>query len=217
MKPYTPVLKYWFGEDLSNLKSDEYVGNYKLWYGGDSNTDNFIKENFGSLLIKAEKDELEEWKKEIQGSLALIILLDQFSRNIYRGSGKMFQNDAKALSITLNLLKNNLNELNELSVPERQFIYMPLMHAEDLEVLKKCLECFQFMVDTAKTPKQKKASEMAYKFALEHFEIIEKFGRYPHRNELLGRDSTQAEKEYLAKDVPSFASSVKATPADENK
>jgi uncharacterized protein (DUF924 family) len=207
MRPYDSILKYWFGEDLSLLKSDNYKGNNSLWFGSKPETDEYIKENFLPYLNEAENDKLNEWKSETQGSLALIILLDQFSRNVYRGTSKMFTNDPKALSISLDIIKD-VEKLNGLSQPEKFFVYMPLMHAEDEKISKQCCDAFEKMIEEA--PENKKNErKFAHKFALEHYDIIKQFGRFPHRNEILGRPSTKEELEYLANSNVSFASSVK--------
>jgi len=212
MRPFDPILKFWFGDDLSLLKSDNYQANNALWFGSKQETDDLIREKFSSYLNDAENDRLNDWKSEAQGSLALIILLDQFSRNVYRGSSKMFTNDPKSLTISLELI-SDAQKFNDFSYSEKFFTYMPLMHAEDANISKQCCDAFEKMIEEA-SEKDKNGRKYAHKFALEHYDIIKQFGRFPHRNEIIGRTSTQEELEFMASSKVSFASSVK--PANKN-
>ena len=154
----------------------------KVWWSGKPEIDQEIKEKFGETFKLAEADQLEEWKKESRGLLALIIVLDQFSRSIYRGKKEAFATDLKAAHISVQLQEHS--DFSEFSKHEKIFALMPCMHAEDVELVGRCLEGFKLM-------------ETSVQFAQDHYDIVKEFGRYPHRNEILERESTEAEKAWI--------------------
>lgn len=170
---YKEVLNFWFNESDSSL-----------WFAKDDKFDQEIRKRFGQLHSKAIKGELWEWRQSIHGRLAEIIILDQFSRNLFRNQAEAFAYDRMSLVLAQEALKDE--ELESLSINEKAFLFMPFMHSESLEIQKISLELFN-----------EEGLEENYKFAVAHKEIIEKFGRYPHRNEALNRKSTKEEKEYL--------------------
>ena len=147
-----------------------------------------IKERFGDILIAASKCELFSWRKTAQGRLAEIIVLDQFSRNIYRDTPQAFAQDALALCLAQEAVSLAVDK--NLAENEIPFLYMPYMHSES-NVLH---------VEAEKLFKQ----TGNYDFELKHKVIIDRFGRYPHRNEILGRDSTEEEIEFLNEPGSSF-------------
>ncbi|MGB5347291.1 MAG: DUF924 family protein [Woeseia sp.] len=172
----TEVLKFWF-EDIEQSS----------WFRKDAEFDSALEKRFGVLLERAAAGELDEWCDTPQGSLALIIVLDQFSRNIHRDSGRAFEADSKALQLTLEGIERGLDE--KLSLEQRSFYYLPLRHSEDLSMQQLGLK---------KTRELNAAGYGSDKFALNHLELIERFGRFPHRNRVLGRQNTPAEEAYLA-------------------
>lgn len=169
------ILRFWF-EDIE----------HSHWFKKDSEFDRELEQRFGKLLLLAKNDQLDNWCSISRGRLALIILLDQFSRNIYRGTAGSFEADPKALRLTLDGI--NAGSDNILSLEQRSFFYLPLRHAENVEMQKLGLE---------KTRELNDAGYGTDKYALSHLEIIERFGRFPHRNLVLGRRNTAEEDEYL--------------------
>lgn len=187
------ILSFWFGE----IKSDEDfpVEKAKMWFQEGQKSDGFIRETFGQDLEAAIQGKYESWADEPRGLLALIILLDQFSRNIYRDQPQSFAQDKQAIELSLKGIAKGRDK--KLRPVERVFMYMPLMHSESREVQNKCVEMFSKLADQAPA-----AIEVPLRnnldFAVRHSKIIEKFGRFPYRNAVLGRTSTPEEEAYLS-------------------
>jgi uncharacterized protein (DUF924 family) len=169
------ILTFWFDEI-----------DHSRWYKKDPAFDRTLAERFGARLEAAKRGELEAWHETARGTLALIILLDQFSRNIYRDTPASFEADDLALALTLRGMDADFDK--ELPLEQRSFFYMPLMHAEDLAIQRLCLEKMQQLA---------RAGYGGDKYALAHMALISKYGRFPHRNRILGRKSTPEEEEYL--------------------
>ena len=169
------ILQFWF-EDIE----------HSSWFKKDPAFDQELEQRFGELLGRAKNDQLDDWCDRPRGRLALIILLDQFSRNIYRGKANAFDADSKALQLTLDGIRDGSDM--DLSLEQRSFFYLPLRHAEDVEMQKLGLE---------KTRGLNDAGYGTDKYAISHLEIIERFGRFPHRNLTLQRHNTAAEEEYF--------------------
>ena len=167
------ILTFWF-ETLS--QSD--------WFKKDASLDEIIKRRFYNHLIEASRGELHYWRVSPQGRLAEIIVLDQFGRNIYRESPRAFENDVLALVLAQEVVRGG-HDLN-LSPLERSFAYMPYMHSESRMIHEDALKLFTAL-----------GLEESLKFEEMHKEIIDRFGRYPHRNKVLGRNSTQEEINFL--------------------
>jgi uncharacterized protein (DUF924 family) len=167
------LLAFWFAEDME-----------EKWFNGGKAFDDEVESRFGALHDEACAGKLDGWMQTPRGALALVILLDQLSRNLHRGTPHAFGQDGKALSLSLAAL----TEVWDQKFPERerQFFYLPLMHSEDPTHQQKCVALYE-AID----------NENALKFAREHQDIIDRFGRFPHRNAVLGRDSTEAEQEFL--------------------
>ena len=170
------VVRFWFDEI-----------EHSCWFKKDPLFDRSLEQRFGQVLAQARLDELDHWCDGATGYLGLIVVLDQFSRNIYRESPEAFAADAKALQLTLEAIDKKFDR--ELTLEQRSFVYLPLRHAEDLETQQLGLE---------KTRELNAAGYGSDKYALSHLAIIEKFGRFPHRNKVLGRDNTAEEEAYLA-------------------
>lgn len=206
-KSYEKVLKYWLSEDLESLNSENYEHNPQLWFKTNWNTDQQIKSLFGTCLNDAEQGTLDkEWYVDTKGQVALIIVLDQFSRNLYRGTRDMFKNDDKALKITNELIENKA-EFDQLSLIEKYFVYLPMLHIENVELANKFLNFLATLIRTAPV-EQKKKFEKYYKPAELHRDLLLKFGRYPHRNLLLERVSSEEELEFLEHSKHTFVRSV---------
>ncbi|WP_372364446.1 DUF924 family protein [Candidatus Uabimicrobium sp. HlEnr_7] len=196
---YQTVLDYWFGElpDKTYFPQEKF----KVWFGDSVEIDNEIREKFEDILHIAKEGKLDHWKETARGWLALLIVLDQFPRNIYRRRPEMFAFDHINLKLCLEGLDKKIDE--QLFPVERVFFYLPLEHDENLEIQKKSMHYFKKLWDQA--PQElSKNMEMCYDYALKHYKMIERFGRYPYRNKLLGRTSTSEEIEYLKEPGSSF-------------
>ncbi|HWP46085.1 MAG TPA: DUF924 family protein [Candidatus Limnocylindrales bacterium] len=191
------ILHFWFG-DLQTINLEERL---KLWFGGEEETDRLIRDKFEPDLLQAISGELAHWEETPRGTLALIILLDQFSRNIYRNTPRAFAQDEMALGICLRGMDRGKDLA--LDLLERVFFYLPMEHAEDLEIQRKSVKAFESLVKAA-PPNMKNPFESFLDYAIRHYAIIEKFGRFPHRNEILGRASTPEELEFLTQPGSSF-------------
>lgn len=145
-----------------------------------------IREKFSSLMEAAAAGTLKDWENSPEGCLALIVLLDQFPRNVFRGDAKAFATDKEALRVTRHAIQKGFHEALEDNT-QRQFLYMPYMHSEQLEAQKEGLAYFVSLND-----------ERVAAYAKQHLADIEKYGRFPGRNEALGRKSTPEELDYLA-------------------
>lgn len=174
------VLEFWFSE----LGPSD-------WFAKSDELDKKIKDSFLDTYIKATRGELSSWRNTIEGRLAEIIVLDQFSRNIFRDNAEAFKYDCVAL--TLSQEASKMLEAKKLSPERKGFLYMPYMHSESLVIHEEAVELFS-----------EPELEMNLDFELKHKSIIEKFGRYPHRNSILGRVSTELELEFLQGPDSSF-------------
>ncbi|WP_223670722.1 DUF924 family protein [Kangiella shandongensis] len=174
------VLSFWF-EELSP----------KDWWTKSESLDQSIKERFGQLHRQASLGELFEWRSTAKDSLAEVIVLDQFSRNIYRDSAKAFAQDAHALTLAQVAIEKGFNQ--QLSQQEQQFLYLPFMHSESKKIHQEAVKLYAQL-----------DKDYGYDFELKHKEIIDRFGRYPHRNKALGRRSTTEEQKFLQQPGSSF-------------
>ncbi|MCB1691403.1 MAG: DUF924 domain-containing protein [Pseudomonadales bacterium] len=188
----TDVIDYWIGDAATD---PEALGaRTKLWYGGGKETDDAIRERFGDALSGAERGELAAWRDTPDGCLALVILLDQFSRNLYRGTAKAFSNDAAAQEVARHALAQGFERV--LSPIGRAFLYHPFHHAETLSDQQRCVSLYQALLD--ETPEPMKSHMNGFlTYAIEHHDVVARFGRFPHRNKVLGRESTPEEVAYL--------------------
>lgn len=198
------VLEFWFADCARD--SAALARRARFWFGMASATeiteyDELIRAQFGELVDQALRGELGDWAASARGRLALVILLDQFPRNIHRGTARAFAGDAAALELTSEGMVLGADRL--LTPIERLFLYMPLQHAESLAVQEKSLEAFSSLVDQA-GDQERPFVESCLPYALAHRDLIRRFGRFPHRNAILGRDSTPAERAYLAAEARDF-------------
>ncbi len=179
------ILVYWFGDLAAD--PDAWKSKSSMWWNS-GDTDKEVAGSFGDALSEAENGDLDAWRDGARSCLAFVILCDQFSRNVYRGTTRAFSNDERALSATYLAIDRGL-DLKLRSV-ERGFLYMPTMHSEKIEHQDRCIKLFQSI------------SEQHPAFlasAHKHRDVIVEYGRFPHRNSILSRESTEAEKAYLAK------------------
>lgn len=187
------VLEFWFG-DIGDPENVKRRG--QLWFASSRGQDREIRERFGVLHGRAQRGGLDDWTAEPKPALALIVLLDQFTRNLYRGTGSAFTNDARSLAIARGAIERGFERA--LHTVERAFLYMPFQHSEDRDDQDRSVRLFRTLVEESPAPFKPFAGR-AYEHALLHRELIERFGRFSHRNALLGRRSTQAEQRYLEK------------------
>ncbi|MBS3996536.1 MAG: DUF924 domain-containing protein [Hydrogenophaga sp.] len=192
------VLDFWLGDGL--LNDWPSTDHHTLWFGGQATHDHQIAQRFGGLVAEALAGGLTDWEDALHSRLALVILLDQFTRNVHRGQARAFAGDARAQHLVRATLARQQDRL--LPRVGRVFLYMPLMHAEDLALQNECVERFSYLVDTA-TVELRDTLASNLRFARQHRDIIATFGRFPYRNAVLGRPSTPAEIEFL-KDGPRF-------------
>ncbi|MDB4994346.1 MAG: hypothetical protein JWM74_1778 [Myxococcaceae bacterium] len=178
------ILEHWFG--TAELKSK--VSPRKEWFGKDAAFDDELRAKFGADVEKAAAGELVTWREEAPSSVALVLLLDQFPRNLYRGTAQAFATDSKGLEVALYALDRQFDQA--ISPVARWFLYMPLVHSETLTQQEDGLRRFQALAGSP-------ASSQAIEAAQKHLTIIQKFGRFPSRNEILGRESTAEELEFL--------------------
>jgi uncharacterized protein (DUF924 family) len=193
------ILRYWFGE----LDGPTAIDRSKnaLWWAGDEATDNDIRERFGGLVAQACAGALSHWTESPRGALALVILLDQFTRNLGRGSADAYVGDARALEISEQMIASGQDK--QLRPIERSFLYMPMMHAEDRDVAQRSVDTYAEL-SKAIAALGVEGYPDSHGHALTHAKIVLQFGRYPHRNELLGRESTADELAFMADGGPSF-------------
>ena len=187
------ILDFWFGETRDGLTVDDRS---EFWFMPDEEVDKTIKDKFENLVIQAGLEKLKSWESTPRGNLALIILLDQFTRNIYRAKPEAFKYDSKARKICTEGINNGTDKL--LEIIERCFYYLPLEHSENLEDQDRCVKLFEELLVTVDKD-QVSLINNSLDYALLHRQIIEQFGRFPHRNKILNRKSTREELDFLLK------------------
>ncbi len=174
------ILDFWFTEITP-----------KSWFEKDPDFDAALKARFGEVVTDALAGRLDHWANNADGCLALIILLDQFTRNIYRQSPRAFSGDEMALALSFRCVDRGY--LDAAKISHCHFMLMPMMHSEDLEIQVSSLPLFK-----------KYTKKRTYEYAVRHHDIVARFGRFPHRNEALGRPITDEEKKFLTKPGSSF-------------
>ena len=177
---YQQIVSFWF-EEIEPA----------LWWKKDDVFDALLVERFSEVHAQATRCELFKWRKQAEGRLAEIIVLDQFSRNMFRDTALAFASDAMSLSLSQEAISCGADQA--LTPVQRSFLYMPFMHSESLPIHEIAVELFR---------KNGIRSNLDFEFS--HKKIIEKFGRYPHRNKILGRKSTAEEIEFLTQPGSGF-------------
>lgn len=181
------ILEFWFGKsgDADYGKPKSY------WFNSTPEIDKQIRHDFGDLYDQAAQGQLQSWQDTPEGCLSLIILFDQFSRNLFRGTPQVFATDSRALSIAKEAILKGFDQ--KLPLFQRSFLYMPFMHSESLSDQLKSVELFT-----------SSGAEAGIDYAVRHKDIIQRFGRFPHRNAILNRESTPDEIEFLKQPGSSF-------------
>lgn len=191
------VLNFWFGDGRSDIEQKKAI-----WFRGGADLDREIRDRFGPAVVRAVDGGFLDWLDSARGRLALIILIDQFSRNIYRGEGRAFAADGLAQRYCLEGLERG-DDL-QLSFYERVFFYLPLEHAEDLALQERCVALCEKNLEAAKKIGAEDDGISFLDYARRHRDIILRFGRFPHRNSRLMRESTPEELEFLKMPGSSF-------------
>jgi len=168
------LLDEWFSQEMQ-----------RHWFNSTVEIDQALKQKYEPLLLKAKQGKLRHWLESAETALALVILLDQIPLNIYRGKRAAFENEALAIEAAKQAITRGYEK--RLNKQQLSFIYMPLMHSESLEDQYESVKRFESL-----------GSEASLRFARHHCDLIKRFGRFPHRNRILGRESTELELEYLA-------------------
>ena len=193
------ILSFWFKEQ--ELSAPQIDRRMDMWFGEDPVFDHEIEKEFADDVEAACAGNLNHWAAESHGRLALIILIDQFRRNIHRNTAEAFSNDRLALKLCVEGAMEKKDR--SLTPIQRVFFYMPLQHAESRKVQAKSLELYNRLAE-AVSPTYRETFLTVAQFAELHKDIIDQFGRFPHRNTLLNRENTAEEAEYLAGDSPDF-------------
>jgi uncharacterized protein (DUF924 family) len=167
------ILDFWFSNEVR-----------KLWFNATPEFDVQLRERFLAVWEQGRLGELDHWMQSAAGCLALVIILDQFPLNMFRGEALAYSTEARSRDVAQTAIQRNFDR--QLEVEQRAFLYMPFMHSEELADQRRALELFD-----------QPGLEGNLRFARHHHDIVERFGRFPHRNEALQRDSSEAEIEYL--------------------
>ncbi len=188
------VLRFWLEDGLELGWPSRSMG--ALWFGGGESVDLDIRQRFGDLVHQAVAGGLTPWEATPLQRLALVVLLDQFTRNVFRGQARAFSGDTRAQSLALDAIDRGLGAV--LPLVAQVFLAMPLMHAENMELQQRCVGFFETLSIGA--PQEHAQSVQDHlDAAREHRDIIARFGRFPHRNAVLGRPDTAPEQDYLVK------------------
>jgi len=193
------ILLYWFGPRPYTAAG--IAPHERLWFGTHAapellpQADELIRDRFGESLQAAEEGRLAAWDSSPRRRLALIVLLDQFSRHVYRGTAQAYRNDHDALSLSISGMLVGADAA--LDPIERIFFYMPLQHAESLDVQEESVAAFRRLQSEA-PPEFKSTFDSALEAAAGHRDTIARFGRFPYRNAVLGRETTREEADWLA-------------------
>lgn len=183
------ILEFWFGSPTA----DDYGEYRKAWFVKDADFDRQIKTRFEGDVQKASAGDYDDWPSTPRSAVALLILLDQFPRNIYRGNSRSFATDGKALGVAQRLVDAGWDK--SLIPAQRFFVYVPFEHSEEMVNQDRCVALMRSLNEDF--PDLDKGLQGGLDYAIRHREIIERFGRFPHRNEILGRQSTPAEIAFL--------------------
>ena len=170
---YQGLIDFWFSDDAK-----------RHWFNSTRAFDRRLVDSYTDTWQQAKTGALDDWQRTAEGSLALVIVLDQFPLNMFRGTAKCFSTGAKSRDVARGAIEKDFDKA--LSTSQKSFLYMPFMHSEDLDDQALGVELFS-----------QPGLENNLRFARHHYRIVERFGRFPHRNKMLGRESSEAEIKYL--------------------
>lgn len=189
---------FWFGPGDD---AEVAAARSSLWWGKDEAVDRAMTERFAACVEAAGRGELDMWAQQPRGRLALILLTDQFTRNIHRGTPRAFAFDTRARDLCKQGLQSGADRL--LRPIERVFFYLPLEHSESLADQEESVALFARLLEEVPEAQRRQFAGF-HDFALRHLEIVRRFGRFPHRNAILDRESTPEEKQFLTQKGSSF-------------
>jgi len=195
------VLQFWFGSDLDSAAAVR--SRCRLWFGRNDSFDAEIARRYARLPDDALGSALDHWQRDIRSSLALAVVLDQFPRNLYRGTARAFAFDAHALQHASACVDRRYDR--DVRAIEAMFFYLPFEHAEEAGAQERSVALFTQLLDRAPGSILERFEEFL-DYARRHRDVINRFGRFPHRNRLLGRQSTAEELDYLASGGEHFGS-----------
>lgn len=199
MKRLEEILAFWFGPHGPEGPVDG--AHSSRWWVKDPSFDDEVRRRFGDTMEQAAGGDLDGWRETPHGTLALILLLDQFPRNVHRGTPGAFAQDDKALAVARDAVARGVDRL--LPPLGRVFVYLPYEHCEDLAMQEEACRLFEAL--HAEAPADLKALCAGFAdYARRHHAVVQRFGRFPHRNRILGRDSTSEEEEFLLQPGSSF-------------
>jgi len=197
------VHRFWFGDAADDPRAADV--RRELWFRGSPAFDDEIRGRFAATIARAARGELSDWEREPRSCVALVLVLDQFPRNAYRNTAIAFENDSMALAFTRRAIV--ARHLERLSIAECAFLLMPYQHVEALSAQRQGVAHFERLVAAA-SDEWRSFAENTLQFAQRHLAIIERFGRFPHRNAILRRRSTPAEQAYLDSRPDTFGQSA---------
>eukprot|EP00898_Chlorokybus_atmophyticus_P003895 jgi/Chlat1/4506/Chrsp29S04578 len=212
------VLRFWFGDSQGFLSLAPTIpmlaiGNasaaavpdqagFMKWFKASNEFDNELRQRFGNLIIKAASGEYDQWRKSLMGRMALIIVFDQFPRNVFRGSPQAFAYAPEALALVNDLIESD--EHKQLPAVQRAFVYLPLQHAEDRAAQALAVRCYQELLESLTNASDRPIFEDFLNYSRRHQVTVDRFGRFPSRNAVLGRESTPEELQFLSKTPQGF-------------
>lgn len=198
------ILQFWFHNLTDATAIDKKSPPASLWFNGGRVFDEEIRAKFLADYEKAKAGEYKDWEATARGTLALVILFDQFPRNMFRNSPQAFETDALALDVVSRSVYEGIDK--DLALVERVFLYMPFMHAESLSFQEEGVRAFEALVEESKQKASPNTSYFEYNltYAQRHRDIIAQFGRFPHRNATLKRTLTAPEEAFLGKPGSAF-------------
>jgi uncharacterized protein (DUF924 family) len=191
VRGWAEVLAFWFGAP----DSPEFGRSRKCWFEKSADFDALVRDRFLETYENAAGGKLDAWMARPLAALALVVTLDQFPRNMFRGTAHAFATDPLALAVARGMIASGFDVA--LAPGQRTFVYLPFEHAEDLDAQREALRRFERLASETSS-----ASVMTY--AMLHYAIIKRFGRFPHRNAILGRESTPDELAFLSRPGSSF-------------
>jgi uncharacterized protein (DUF924 family) len=191
------VLQYWFGNYSDETELSPDSPRVRRWFQEGKSIDKEVKRLFEPDVVKAREGLLKIWEHTPRGRMALVLLLDQFPRHIYRDTSKSYVADEYALELALRSIGDGTDL--KLKLIERAFLYLPMMHSEDLKIQNQSIQQYRQLAETAKSqiPLNQDYYFGTLEYALKHHSVIQRFGRFPHRNAILGRKSSLDEQAYL--------------------
>jgi len=196
--PRSELISHWFAQTLDEPAT--ITGRMGWWFSADEKRDQVMADRFSGLVEECAAGHHYHWLDDPEGRLAMILALDQLPRNLFRGTPRAFSNDSYTAALCLAAAHTGQDKA--LKPIQRAFLYMPLQHFEDLQAQEAGVQLYERLAE--ENPEWPVFAEGFTAFARLHRDIIARFGRFPHRNKILNRDSTAEETEYLAGDAPMF-------------